>query len=192
MKGFELNSLNLELIYFNYTYKLWVVDIIFTFSFWFGKNNFNVYLPENFFMGQVLFSSACMCMSVFLCVCLWVFISVIPKRLIQNELGRMMFNYKIQVSFKDETNKSGITHTLCLFIWIFKYLTKVLVEFLKTSKSQSFLSFNITKVLKAYISFNLLHSRKYYYATRKWHCVKSTWHFFLNFDMLLSFWSCIF
>ena len=60
--------------------------------------------PKNFIFGQeVFFSSACMC----LCVCLSVFISIISKSSwpILMKLGRMIYNDKRQVPFKDELNR---------------------------------------------------------------------------------------
>ena len=61
--------------------------------------------PKNSFFGQVLFSSACMC--------LWVFISIISKSSwpILMKLSRMV-NYDIrQDPFEDGMNQSGRTHT---------------------------------------------------------------------------------
>ena len=59
--------------------------------------------PKIFDFGQVLFSSACMCLSV----CLSVFISIISKssRPILMKLGRMVHNDIIQVPFEDELNR---------------------------------------------------------------------------------------
>ena len=69
--------------------------------------------PKNFVFGQVLFSSACMCLSV----CVSVFISIISKSSwpILMKLGRMIYNENISVPFKDEINWFGRTHTLAIW-----------------------------------------------------------------------------
>ena len=65
--------------------------------------------PKNFVFVQILFSSACMCLSV----CVWVFTSIISKSYwpILIKLGRMTYNDRIQVPFEDGMNRSGRTHT---------------------------------------------------------------------------------
>ena len=58
--------------------------------------------PKNFVFGQVLFSSACMCLSVCLSVCMWVCISIISKssKPISMKPGRMVYNDNISVVLK--------------------------------------------------------------------------------------------
>ena len=64
-------------------------------------------MPKSFAFGQVLFSSACMCLSVCVSVCLCVCSPIISKsyQRILMKFGRMVYNDKISVPFEDEMNR---------------------------------------------------------------------------------------
>ena len=66
--------------------------------------------PKNFVFGEVLFSSACICVSVYLCV--WLAINSKSSWPILMKFGRMMYYDKRQVPFEDEINRVDRTQTL--------------------------------------------------------------------------------
>ena len=75
--------------------------------------------PKNFF-GRVLFSSACMCLYVCLCVFGWVFTSRFSKSSwpILMKLGWMIYSTNISFPFENETNRSIIPEVRDNFVFI--------------------------------------------------------------------------
>ena len=68
----------------------------------------NYLVPKTLFLDRYYFHRrVCVCLCVWVSVCLWVCISIISKSSgpILMKLGRMMYNNNISVPFKDEHNR---------------------------------------------------------------------------------------